>query len=232
MNKIKIIILLLVLGSGFLLLNLWKQNAYSKVKEKPEKILLPQPIVQSKVSVEEALLNRRSLRSYKDEALTIKEISQLLWAAQGITSDWGGRTAPSAGAKYPLEIFAVVGKVEGLDPGLYQYDTQDHSLIKRIDGDLRKDLANAALGQPCITDAPLDLVVTGVYARTMEKYGERAHRYVHIEVGHACQNIYLQAETLNLGTVIIGAFYDEKVSTVFRLKQETPLAIMPVGKKR
>lgn len=232
MTKIKIIVLAIVLGSGILLSNFWKDNTYSKEKEKPQKIILPQPSYESKVSVEQALQSRRSNRSYKDEPITIKEFSQLLWAAQGITSDQGGRTAPSVGAKYPLEIFGVVGEVKGLDPGLYQYDPKDHSLIIRKKGDLRENLAEAALGQPSITDAPLDLVITGIYARTMEKYGERAYRYVHIEVGHACQNIYLQAETLNLGTVLIGAFQDDKVAEVLQLKKEKPLAIMPVGKRK
>jgi SagB-type dehydrogenase family enzyme len=232
MSKIKILTLLIVLGSGLLLSNFWKGTLYSKQKEKPERIILPQPNHKSKVSVEEALLNRRSVRSYKDDPLTITELSQLLWAAQGITSDRGGRTAPSAGAKYPLEIFAVVGAVKGLEPGLYQYDPKDHSLITHKIGDLREDLAKAALGQSSITDAAADLVVTGIYERTEEKYGERAYRYVHIEVGHACQNIYLQAETLKLGTVMIGAFDDDKVAGLLELKEEEPLAIMPVGKRR
>jgi SagB-type dehydrogenase family enzyme len=231
MSKIKTIVLLIVLGSGLLFSGFWKGNTYSKEK-KPERVILPQPSSESKVSVEEALLNRRSIRSYKDEALSIKELSQLLWAAQGITSEWGGRTAPSAGAKYPLELFIVAGKIRGLEPGLYRYDPYDHSLITQRKGDLREDLAEAALGQSCITDAAVDLVVTGVYERTREKYGERAERYVNIEVGHACQNIYLQAETLKLGTVMIGAFYDEKVAAVLELKEEEPLAIMPVGKRR
>lgn len=229
MNKIKIIILL---GSGLLLSNFWKGTAFSREKEKPERTILPQPGLRSKVSVEEALVNRRSVRSYKKQALTLAELSQLLWAAQGITSDWGGRTAPSAGAKYPLEIFAVVGAVKGLEPGLYQYDPQDHSLITHRIGDLRKDLAEAALGQSSITDAAADLVVTGIYERAKEKYGDRAYRYVHIEVGHACQNIYLQAEALNLGTVMIGAFQDDKVADLLKLKEEEPLAIMPVGQKK
>lgn len=232
MSRIKMVTWLVVLGSAFLLSGFWRGTANSKGKEKPERIILPQPVYQSKVSVEEALLNRRSIRSYKDDALSITELSQLLWAAQGITSEWGGRTAPSAGAKYPLELFIVAGKVKGLEPGLYRYDPQDHSLITRRKGDLREDLAEAALGQSSITDAVVDLVVTGVYERTREKYGERAERYVHIEVGHACQNIYLQAETLKLGTVMIGAFYDEKVAHLLELTEEKPLAIMPVGKPR
>jgi SagB-type dehydrogenase family enzyme len=229
-NRFKIVILSIVLGSLILLPNLWRENTYSKIKT--ERIILPQPKLDSKISVEEAISNRRSIRSYKDKPITLKELSQLLWAAQGKTADWGGRTAPSAGAKYPLEIFAVVGKVEGLDPGIYRYDPQDHSVIRFKKGDLRENLMKAAIGQPCIKNAPVDIVVTGVYSRTMEKYGERAHRYVHMEAGHACQNIYLQAETLKLGTVVMGAFHDEDVANLLLLKEEKPLAIMPVGKKK
>lgn len=232
MSRIKITVLLIIFGSILFFLNSSEMTAYSKEKDKPERTILPQASYASKVSVEEALLNRRSVRSYKDEALSVTELSQLLWAAQGITSDWGGRTAPSAGAKYPLEVFAVVGEVKGLEPGIYQYDPRDHSLITRKKGDFREDLAKAALEQSSITDAAVDLVVTGIYERTEEKYGERAERYVHIEVGHACQNVYLQAETLKLGTVMIGAFFDDKVAAVLELKDEEPLAIMPVGKRR
>jgi len=230
MNKVKIVVMVIILGTVILLPNLLKENTQSKLK--PEITILPQPSLDSKTSVEEALQNRRSVRSYKDEPITIKELSQLLWAAQGKTSDWGGRTAPSAGAKYPLEIFAVVGKVKGLEPGIYRYDPKDHSVNRTKRGDQRKSLSKAAIGQPSIKNAPVDLVITGVYTRAEEKYGERAKRYVHIEAGHACQNIYLQAETLNLGTVIIGAFRDDEVGVLLRLRGETPLAIMPVGKKK
>ncbi len=230
MNRFKIVLLAMVLGAIILLPNLWRGNTYSKIKT--EKIILPQPRYDSKVSVEEALSNRRSIRSYKDQPITLKELSQLLWAAQGITEKLGGRTAPSAGAKYPLEVFVVVGKVEGLEQGIYRYDPEDHSVIGFKRGDLRENLTKAAIGQPCIKNAPVDIVVTGVYSRTMEKYGERANRYVHMEVGHACQNIYLQAEALNLGTVVIGSFHDNDVAELLKLKEEKPLAIMPVGKKK
>jgi SagB-type dehydrogenase family enzyme len=230
MNRFKIVLLAMVLGAIILLPNLWRGNTYSKIKT--EKIILPQPRYDSKVSVEKALSNRRSIRSYKDQSITLKELSQLLWAAQGKTEKLGGRTTPSAGAKYPLEVFVVVGKVEGLEQGIYRYDPEDHSVIGYKRGDLRENLTKAAIGQPCIKNAPVDIVITGVYSRTMEKYGERAYRYVHMEVGHACQNIYLQAEALNLGTVVIGSFHDENVAVLLNLKEEKPLAIMPVGKKK
>ncbi len=191
---------------------------------------LPEPILSSKTSVEEALSQRRSVREYGKDSLKIEEISQLLWAAQGITSRWGGRTAPSAGALFPLEIYVVVGQVKGLKPGLYHYDPGKHSVTKKIDGDLRQKLTEASLYQDEITRAPATLVITAVYERTMKKYKQRGVQYVHMEVGCTGENIYLQAETLGLGTVFIGAFEDEKVKKALGIEEE-PLGIMPVGKK-
>jgi SagB-type dehydrogenase family enzyme len=195
-----------------------------------ESFKLPEPKLSSKTSVEEALSKRRSVRDYEEDSLSIEEISQLLWSAQGITVKWGGRTAPSAGALYPLEIYVVVGKVKGLKPGLYHYDPEKHAVTKKADGDLRQKLTEASLYQDEITKAPATFVITAVYERTMKKYSQRGIQYVHMEVGAAAENIYLQAETLNLGTVFIGAFEDEKVKKALGIKEE-PLAIMPVGKK-
>lgn len=196
-----------------------------------KEIELPQPRYDSDTSVEQALQSRRSVRDYKDAPLTIAELSQLLWSAQGITANWGGRTAPSAGALYPLEIYVIVGNVENLDKGLYHYDPKKHSLTLKMQGDLRDELANAALGQDAIFNAPISILVTAIYERTTGKYGERGIRYVHIEVGHVGQNIYLQAEALWLGTVVIGAFYDDRVKNAFGIKEE-PLFIIPVGRRR
>ena len=191
---------------------------------------LPEPKLSSKISVEEALLKRRSVRDYGKGSLSIEEISQLLWAAQGITARWGGRTAPSAGALYPLEIYVVVGEVKRLEPGLYHYDPGKHGITKKVDGDLRQKLTRASLYQDEIAKAPATFVITAVYERTMKKYKQRGIQYVHMEVGCVSENIYLQAETLNLGTVFIGAFEDEKVKKALGIKEE-PLSIMPVGKK-
>jgi SagB-type dehydrogenase family enzyme len=195
-----------------------------------ESFKLPEPKLSSKTSVEEALSKRRSVRDYEEDSLSIEEISQLLWSAQGITVKWGGRTAPSAGALYPLEIYVAVGEVKGLKPGLYHYDPEKHIITKKADGDLRQKLTEASLYQDEITKAPATFVITAVYERTMKKYKERGIQYVHMEVGAVAENIYLQAETLNLGTVFMGAFEDEKVKKVLGIKEE-PLAIMPVGKK-
>ena len=197
-----------------------------------ERIKLPEPSYTGNLSVEEALSQRRSIRAYSGENLTIEEVSQLLWSAQGITSAGGGRTAPSAGALYPLELYLVVGDVEGIDKGVYRYRPEEHELEKVKDGDTRTELADAALGQACVRDAAIDIVFTAVYERTTGKYGERGIRYVQMEAGHAAQNVYLQAVALDLGTVVIGAFVDGEVKEIMNMEeQETPLYILPVGRK-
>ncbi|MGC9443983.1 MAG: SagB/ThcOx family dehydrogenase [Candidatus Methanospirareceae archaeon] len=196
------------------------------------RLKLPEPRYASNTSVEAALAQRRSVRAYSGEALTLEELSQLLWAAQGITDSWGGRTAPSAGALYPLELYIVVGTVRGLDTGVYRYRPATHELEKTKDRDVRAELADAALNQDFIGDAAIDLVICGVFNRTAEKYGERGIRYVYMEAGHAAQNVYLQAESLNLGTVAIGAFDDVAVQQLVGVQEQgRPLYIMPVGRK-
>lgn len=198
---------------------------------KGEKMKLPKPRYTSSVSVEEAMLKRRSIRSYKNEALTIEEVSQLLWSAQGITAGWGGKTVPSAGATYPLEIYLVVGNVKGIEPGVYHYLEETHEIVKINGKDIRKELTRAALGQEYINNAPISIVIAAKYARTTARYGERGIRYVDNEVGHCGQNIHLQCEALGLGTVVIGAFHDEQVKKILGIKEE-PRYIMPVGKKQ
>ncbi len=197
-------------------------------------IYLPPPSQKGSVSLEEAIAKRRSVRDFTSEPISQSQLSQILWAAQGI-SDTGEklRTVPSAGATYPLEIFVVCGGkgVEGIDGGIYHYNIDSHSLTLHYAGDVRLELARAALDQEFIYQAPVDIVICALYERTAMRYGARGERYVHIEVGHAGQNIYLQATALGLATVAIGAFYDEQVREVLRLdKQYKPLYIMPVGK--
>jgi SagB-type dehydrogenase family enzyme len=184
------------------------------------------------MSVEEALMKRRSVRVFKEGPVMLAELSQLIWAAQGVTDPRGPRTAPSAGALYPLELYVVAGNVNGLPQGLYKYGPGRHELLSVAKGDRRNDLCNAALGQSSIRRAALVLVLSGVYERTTAKYGERGIRYVHMEAGHAAQNVYLQAVPLGLGTVVIGAFHDEEVKKVLKLDdKERPLYIMPVGRR-
>ena len=175
-------------------------------------------------SLEETLAQRRSVRQYTDQPLTMEEISQLLWAAQGVTRDWGARTAPSAGALYPLEVYVATPE------GLYHYLPDGHRAEMLSQEDLRRALARAGLDQSAIHDAPAVFVIAAVYARTSGKYGKRAERYVKLEAGHVGQNILLQAVALDLGGVPIGAFHDDQVQRALGLPANyEPLYLIPVG---
>lgn len=194
-------------------------------------IQLPAPATSGSVSVETALQTRKSIRSYTQEPLSINEVSQLLWAAQGITRKNGMRTAPSAGALYPMEVYLVVGNVEDLAEGVYRYHPHGHEIERLSSEDMRRELARSALNQSCIQTGAVDIVLAAVYERTAVKYGSRAERYVHIEAGNIAQNIYLQAAGLGLGTVMVGAFDDQGVKRNLPMsKDEHPLVIMPVGR--
>jgi SagB-type dehydrogenase family enzyme len=197
----------------------------------PQTIKLPRPQYDSRSSVENTLLERRSVRTYSDEPLTLAEISQLLWAAQGVTHHRGFRTAPSAGALYPLEIYMVAAKVTGLATGIYKYKPGSHELLQVVEGDKRTDLCRAALNQSAVKNAPVIILFCAVYQRMTVKYGQRGIRYAFIEVGHSAQNICLQAVSLGLGTVPMGAFHDDKVKKLLNCEEsEEPLYLMPVGK--
>lgn len=158
----------------------------------------------------------------------MEEISQLLWATQGVTDANGHRTAPSAGATYPLELYMVTQE------GVFHYIPKDHTLHRTLDRDLRRDLYNASLEQEFILEAPATIVFTAVFSRTELRYGPtRSPRYVHIEVGHAAQNVMLQAVALGLGTVPVGAYEDASVSSVLDLPADhIPLYLVPVGHPR
>ncbi len=197
----------------------------------PETITLPQPEKTGRMSVEEALQGRRSIREYQKQPITLSDISQLLWAAQGVSGS-GRRTAPSAGALYPLEAHVVIGNVTGLSAGVYPYNPRNHELVRIGSGDRRIPLSEAALGQRPVKNAVAVIVLAAAYTRTTAKYGERGIRYVHMEAGHAAQNVLLQAQSLELGSVVIGAFHDEEVRTVAGFsREEAPLYLIPVGRK-
>jgi len=194
-------------------------------------ISLPSPRIQSQISVEAALLTRRSVRTYSDAPLTLPEAGQLLWAAQGITDPNGFRTAPSAGALYPLELYLVVKSVDRLSPGIYHYLPTDHQLRLLSEGEVSDQLSSAALRQSAVKDAPAVIVFSAVPERTMARYGERGMQYVFMEAGHAAQNVCLQAVALDLGTVTIGAFDEDEVRTILNLpEREIPLYLLPVGR--
>ena len=198
--------------------------------DQEQRIQLPAADVDGGLPLQSALQERRSIREFSRASLSPEDVAQLLWAAQGITAGRELRTAPSAGALYPLELYLLAGNVDGLSPGVYRYRPKKHDLVLLASGDHRRPLAAAALGQDWVRRAPAVLVFTAVYERTLRKYGQRGHRYVHMEVGHAAQNVYLQATSLDLGTVMVGAFIDEEVSAALQLPPDhAPLGLMPVG---
>jgi SagB-type dehydrogenase family enzyme len=190
-------------------------------------VTLPAPARGGTISLEETLHRRRSLREFRDAELTPAQIGQLLWAAQGVTGPGGLRTAPSAGALYPLEIYVAT------PAGLYHYQAHSHRLTLHTPGDPRPPLRDAALGQDAVGAAPAVFVVTAVVDRAAAKYGARAERYVQLEAGHAAQNLLLQAVALGLGGVPVGAFHDDAVRAALRLpRSEQPLYLIPVGHPR
>jgi len=209
-------------------------------KLSPEgEMLLPEPRLDSDVSIEEVLLKRRSVRYYTGEALTLQEVSQLLWAAQGTTSPRGFRTAPSASATYPLETYIVVGDVENLDEGVYRYEpgpyrykkSAEHRLVRVLEGDYRPQLTMANLGQYFIEGGAVYIVFNAIYERTAPRLSDEGIKHVHKEVGHAAQNVYLQAVALGLGTVVIGGFSSERAREYLKFPEnERTLYFMPVGR--
>jgi len=194
-------------------------------------IKLPAPQHRGLVSVERALGTRRSVRHYNKLPLELEEASQLLWSAQGISNSRGYRTAPSAGALYPLEVYAAIGNVTDLAAGIYKYNTREHALIETAAGDRRQDISRAALHQSYIAAAPVVLLFCTVKDRVVHKYGDRAMQYVFMEVGHAAQNVCLQAVALGLGTVVIGAFKDGDIKAAAHLAEnEHPAYLIAVGR--
>ena len=207
-------------------------------------IELPSPSFESNTSVEKALNTRRSERMYLQDAIKLEDLSQILWAAQGITlkidtvpgvwvgQEWlgGVRTAPSAGALFPIELYIAAGNVENLGQGLYKYNALNHTLIKMVDGDQREEVRKAALGQSAVKNGPACIIIAGNVGRTEYKYKSRAKQYVYIESGAVSQNIYLQCNTLGIGTVLIGAISEDPMKIALSMPDyETPIAVMPIG---
>ena len=196
-------------------------------------LTLPPPDLHGVMTVEQALHQRRSRREFAAAPLSLADVSQVLWAAQGVTDPRGWRTAPSAGALAPLEVYLVAGRVAGLPPGEYRYLPQAHALLPIGPGELRAELATAALGQAAVREAPAVLVIAAVVQRTQTRYGSRAERFVHLEAGHASQNVYLQCTARGLATVFVGAFDDLKLRAVLGLPaDQVPLGLMPFGRAK
>ena len=198
------------------------------LRNKTDKVIqLPEPASDGGMSVEAALAKRESVRHFTSVPLTLSLLSQILWAAQGITRNWGGRTAPSAGALYPLELYLAL-----LD-GFFHYIPRNHQLMHISESNFIEDLAAVALGQQCIRESSAVVVIAAVYKRIEQKYGRRGERYVKVEAGHAAQNILLQAVSQGIGAVPVGAFNDEDVRKVLSLPSDhEPLYLIPLGHTR
>ncbi len=194
-------------------------------------IKLPAARLDSSISLEKVLYARRSVREFTTQPLELSQVSQLAWAAQGLTGPEAHRTAPSAGGLYALELYVIAGNVNGLPAGVYRYDLLTHEVVSLLTADMRLELSRAALDQTSITQAAAIFAISAVYERISSKYGDRGIRYAHMEAGHAAQNLLLQAVALGLGAVLVGAFNDGKVKRLLNLsRQETPLYLIPVGK--
>jgi len=186
-------------------------------------ILLPKPELKGGKSIEECIYERESVRSFTDKSIEIEKISQILWVAQGKRGY--KRTVPSAGATYPLELYIILK-----DKGYFHYDLERHLLEVITEEDLSKKLARACWDQNFIAEAYLNIIICAKFSRTTQGYGQRGVRYVLIEVGHCAQNVHLEAVSLGLGSVPIGAFEDEKVKGVLNLPKDIePLYIIPIG---
>ncbi len=197
-------------------------------------VSLPAPQLTGNLSVEAAIQNRRSVRHYSNQSVTVGNVSQILWSAQGITdTQYQLRAAPSAGQVYPLEIYVIAGpNVSGLKEGVYQYEPSNNTLEMFMNGDLRGNLSDIADGQPWVKQAPLDILITGDNQKMINKYPDKdlSTRFVDLEAGHVGENIYLQAESLGLVTVSLGSFDSNQLSQKFELpSNETPLYIFPIG---
>ncbi|MBN1392537.1 MAG: SagB/ThcOx family dehydrogenase [Sedimentisphaerales bacterium] len=204
-----------------------------KVYPNTTKIELPKPKYTG-VAVEDALKKRRSVRNYSAKPISKAQLSQLLFAAQGVTGKMYGqvlRTAPSAGALYPFEVYIIVNNVQDLPRGIYHYSILDHTLELVKSGDFRNQIIDAGLSQQALGDAGATFMLSAIFDRARHKYGERGCRYVYMEAGHISQNIYLQAVSLGLGSVCIGAFSDEKVNKLIDADgwKEAVIYLHPVG---
>ncbi len=206
-----------------------------KVYKTDYKIPLSNPIEKG-VSLIELLKKRRSIRNYSQEPISLEELSTLLWASYGINQEISGyklRTAPSAGALYPIETYLSVRAVKDVPSGLYHFNIKDFELELLQKGDFSYYLTRASLNQFFVAEASVVVCWSCIFRRTMSKYGERGMRYIFMDVGHVCQNLLLAAESLGLGACPIGAFLDDEMNKIFGLDKETESIIYcaTIGKK-
>jgi SagB-type dehydrogenase family enzyme len=196
-------------------------------------IRLPSEPASNGLSVEKAIANRRSQRDFTGETMSLAELSHLLYYSSGVTDKrLGLRAAPSAGATYPIEVYAIVNNVEGLARGIYHYLIESHELELLREGDFRNEMSQAALGERIFKQANVIFALSAIFQRTQLRYRERAQRYILFEAGHIAQNTYLLATSMKIGACAIGAFYDDEFNRLLGLdgKNESVLYIIALGK--
>ncbi len=204
-------------------------------------VKLPEPEFPRKVSVEDAIRTRRSIREYTKDYITLSELSTILYLSVGITAWEPGayglrmfplRAYPSAGALQPVEVYVYADRVTGLRKGIYHYNPVEHSLELLKEGDYSRRLAEIALGQRHVRDGAVVLILTIYWARTRWKYGDRGYRYALLDAGFAGENIYLACQALGLGTCAVGAFFDDELCELLEIdcKDEIPVLMFPVGR--
>lgn len=212
-------------------------NAAAEEKALTDKaIKLPEPKTTGVLSVEEAIAFRRTRRTFAAKPLSMPDLSQVLWAAQGITEKrWKHRAAPSGGALFPIDLHIVVRKdgVKTLPAGIYKYIPDGHYLQTRSEGDVNTKLRDVGYSQTFFADSPICLILVAEPKRSTWKYGERGYRYIYMEAGHIAENIQLIGESLGFSVGLVGAFKDESVAELLNLKKdESPLYIIPVGYRK
>jgi SagB-type dehydrogenase family enzyme len=210
-----------------------RPETYKEYPDRP-RVALPEP-KHPEVTLDELLRSRRSVRRFSDDPLSVEELSYLLWACDGITRRERGyefRTAPSAGALYPVETYVAVNDVEGLAPGIYHYSVKHHALEQVRKGPLGEELARAALDQDMCASAPVAIIWTAMFERSRWKYGERAYRYVYLDAGHIAQNMALAAVSLGLGSCQIAATFDDEVNELLGVdgEEESVLYMSVIGR--
>jgi len=201
------------------------------------RIKLPAPFLENGVSLWRALQARRSIRSFQDNTISVESLAVLLWASQGVTGVAGDtlfRTAPSAGGLFPIETYLVVNKVIDLQEGLYHLFLPEWELEFLSADKLGPGLAHAALGQTIMAESAVSFVWTAVIKRSTWKYRQRAYRYIYLDAGHICQNLYLACESLKLGCCAVGAFFDDEANQLLGVdgNEETAIYMAAAGKKQ
>ncbi|MBW6519481.1 MAG: SagB/ThcOx family dehydrogenase [Desulfoarculaceae bacterium] len=201
-----------------------------------EKFPLPRKWSLDEQRLTTLLQNRRSLRKYSVEPLSLEDLAFMLWASQGITGQAGSylfRATPSAGALYPVETYISVHSILGLDAGLFHFDVEHFSLDRLTSQDQAEAVASACLDQKFMARAAVIFLWTGIFRRAMSKYGDRGMRYILLDAGHICQNVMIAAEAIGCGGCPVGAFYDSELNQLLEIddQEESILYAASVGKK-